>query len=121
MLYAFAVAALLITLAELGDKTQLLALGLACKYPPMQVLIGIFIATLVVHFFSTLVGGLIGNLVPRLWLGIGSGILFIGFGIWTLRGDKVDAEQATAPACTDRSSRPRSRSSSPSWATRRRS
>lgn len=96
MLYAFAVAALLITLAELGDKTQLLALGLACKYPPMQVLIGIFIATLVVHFFSTLVGGFIGNLIPRLWLGIGSGILFIGFGIWTLRGDKADAEEATA-------------------------
>jgi putative Ca2+/H+ antiporter (TMEM165/GDT1 family) len=96
VLYAFAVATLLITLAELGDKTQLLALGLACKYRPMQVLVGIFVATLAVHLLSTVVGELIGNLVPTFWLGIGSGLLFIGFGVWTLRGEKEDAEKAGA-------------------------
>lgn len=99
MLYAFAVATILITLAELGDKTQLLALGLACKYKAWQVLVGIFVATLVVHLFSTLAGELIGNLIPTFWLSIASGLLFIGFGIWTLRGDEdSDTDEITKAA-----------------------
>jgi len=99
MVYAFAVATILITLAELGDKTQLLALGLATKYKAWQVLVGIFIATLAIHLFSTLAGGLIGNLIPETWLRLASGVLFVGFGVWTLRGDgDQDAEKATAGA-----------------------
>jgi putative Ca2+/H+ antiporter (TMEM165/GDT1 family) len=97
MLYTFVVATILIALAELGDKTQLLALALATRYRASQVLIGIFIATLAVHLFSTLAGELIGNFIPRFWLSIGSGLLFVGFGIWTLRGEgDQDAEAATA-------------------------
>lgn len=97
MLYAFAVAAILITLAELGDKTQLLALGLATKYKAWEVIVGIFVATLAVHLFSTLAGSLIGNLIPKFWLSVASGDLFVGFGIWTLKGDdEQDAEKATA-------------------------
>ena len=99
MLYTFAVATILITLAELGDKTQLLALALATKYKAWQVLVGIFVATLVIHFFSTLAGGLIGTLIPEFWLRLVSGLLFVGFGVWTLRGDDdQDAEKATAGA-----------------------
>ena len=99
MLYAFAVAAILITLAELGDKTQLLALALATKYKAWEVLLGIFVATLAVHLFSTLAGGLIGNLIPAFWLSIVSGLLFIGFGIWTLRGDEdTDPDTITKAA-----------------------
>ena len=98
MLYAFAVATILITLAELGDKTQLLALGLACKYKAWQVLVGIFFATLVIHFFSTLAGGLIGRLIPTFWLSIVSGLLFIGFGVWTLRGDEDSDTDAITKA-----------------------
>lgn len=90
MLYVFVVTALLITLAELGDKTQLLALGLAMKYKAWQVLLGIFVATLAVHFFSTIAGGLIGRFIPVFWLSVTSGLLFIGFGIWTLRGESDD-------------------------------
>jgi putative Ca2+/H+ antiporter (TMEM165/GDT1 family) len=93
MLYAFVVATILITLAELGDKTQLLALALACKYKAWQVLIGIFFATLAVHLFSTLLGQAVGNLIPDLWLAVITGVLFIGFGVWTLRGDKDDDEE----------------------------
>jgi Ca2+/H+ antiporter, TMEM165/GDT1 family len=92
VLYAFLAATVLITLAELGDKTQLLALALACRYKAWQVLVGIFIATLSIHFFSTLVGQLVGNFIPRIWLGAGTGLLFIGFGIWTLRGEKESGE-----------------------------
>jgi putative Ca2+/H+ antiporter (TMEM165/GDT1 family) len=87
MLYAFAVATVLITLAELGDKTQILALCLAARYRWWQVLIGIFAATLFIHFFSTLVGQAVGSLIPELWLGLITGVLFVGFGVWTLRGD----------------------------------
>ena len=97
MLYTFAVATILITLAELGDKTQLLALALATKYKAWQVIVGIFVATVVIHFFSTLIGGLIGSLIPEFWMRLVAGVLFVGFGVWTLRGDDdQDADEATA-------------------------
>jgi putative Ca2+/H+ antiporter (TMEM165/GDT1 family) len=97
VLYAFLVATILITLAELGDKTQLLALVLATRYKPMEVLIGIFAATLLIHLISTVVGAAIGSLIPQLVLSWIAGLLFVGFGIWTLRGDTVD-EDAEAKA-----------------------
>jgi putative Ca2+/H+ antiporter (TMEM165/GDT1 family) len=90
VLYALAVATILITLAELGDKTQLLALALACRFKAWQVLVGIFAATLAIHLFSTLAGQLVGNVVPKLWLAVATGVMFIGFGVWTLRGDSVE-------------------------------
>ena len=96
MLYAFAVATILIALAELGDKTQLLALALACRYKVWQVLIGIFVATLGIHLLSTLAGQLVGNVIPKFWLSVVTGVLFIGFGIWTLRGEKEGEECAPA-------------------------
>jgi putative Ca2+/H+ antiporter (TMEM165/GDT1 family) len=94
MLYAFAVATILIALAELGDKTQLLALALACRYKAWQVLVGIFVATLAIHLLSTVAGQLIGDVIPKLWLSIVTGLLFIGFGVWTLRGDGDGDEKA---------------------------
>lgn len=98
MLAAFVVATILITLAELGDKTQLLALVLAVRYKAWQVLVGIFGATLVVHFFSAIVGQAVGGFVPQRVLALITGVLFIGFGIWTLRGDGVDDGEPKA-AC----------------------
>ena len=92
MLYAFAVATVLITLAELGDKTKLLALCLAARYRWWQVLIGIFGATLSIHLFSTLIGQAVGSIIPQLWLGVITGVLFVGFGVWTLRGEKDDGD-----------------------------
>jgi len=98
MLYAMAVATILITLAELGDKTQLLALALACRHVWWKVLIGILIGTLVIHFFSTLLGQAVGNLIPEFWLSIVTGVLFVGFGVWTLRGDTTDEEDTDRTA-----------------------
>jgi putative Ca2+/H+ antiporter (TMEM165/GDT1 family) len=92
MAYAFAVATILITLAELGDKTQLLALALACRYRAWQVIVGIFVATLAVHLLSTLAGQLVGDVIPKFWLSVVTGLLFIGFGVWTLRGEKDEEE-----------------------------
>lgn len=98
MLASFIVATILITLAELGDKTQLLALVLACRYKAWQVLVGIFGATLVIHLLSTVVGAAVGDLVPQSVISAVSGLLFVGFGIWTLRGDSVDDDAAEKPS-----------------------
>jgi putative Ca2+/H+ antiporter (TMEM165/GDT1 family) len=97
VLTAFVVATVLITFAELGDKTQLLALCLAAKYKAWQVLVGIFVATLAIHLLSTAVGGVVGNLVPAFWLRLLTGVLFVGFGIWTLRGEDEE-ECETEPS-----------------------
>lgn len=94
MVYIFLVALILIMVGELADKSQLLALVLATRYKWWQVLIGIFIATFVVHFFTTLVGQFMGAAIPGYLLPWITGVLFIGFGLWTLRGDSVEEEEA---------------------------
>lgn len=94
MLYIFLVALILIMIGELADKSQLLAMLLATRYKAWQVLIGIFIATFVVHFFTTLAGQLLGGAIPTNAIPWITGVLFIGFGIWTLRGDKVEDSEA---------------------------
>ncbi len=96
MLFTFAVAFVLIMIGELADKSQLLALVLATRYRPMHVLIGTFVATFTVHFFSAAFGMLAGGLIPEGVLPWVSGLLFLGFGAWTLRGDSVDEEDAEA-------------------------
>jgi Ca2+/H+ antiporter, TMEM165/GDT1 family len=94
LLYIFLVAFILIMVGELADKSQLLALLLATRYKAWQVLIGIFIATFVVHFFTALAGQLLGSAIPQNAIPWMTGVLFIGFGIWTLRGDKVEDSEA---------------------------
>lgn len=94
MLYVFTIALVLIMIGELADKSQLLALLLATRYKAWQVLIGIFFATFLVHFVTTLVGMLLGSAIPQGIMPWVSGVLFIGFGIWTLRGDTVDERDA---------------------------
>lgn len=86
----FIASLLLITAAEMGDKTQLLALSLAARYKATKVLIGITLATLLVHLFSAFIGSAISRLVSMNYLQIAVGLSFIGFGLWTLRGDKDD-------------------------------
>lgn len=82
----------LIFLAELGDKTQLVALTYATRYRPKTVLAGITAATLLIHVFSAILGGLAGSLLPTAWIKLVAGIAFVGFGFWTLRGDTLDDE-----------------------------
>jgi len=92
--YIFLVAFILIMVGELADKSQLLALLLATRYKAWQVLVGITIATFVVHFFTTLAGQFLGSAIPAGVIPWMTGILFVGFGIWTLRGDKVEEDEA---------------------------
>lgn len=99
----FAASLILITLAEMGDKTQLLALSFAARYRPAKVLTGVFIATLLVHLFSVAVGRAAGGLLPTRYLEFAIGLSFIAFGAWTLKGDSlqdVGEARSKAPVAT---------------------
>lgn len=93
---AFWLAFAMIFIAELGDKTQLVALCLASRFNAWVVLAGITVATLVVHVFSVLLGGGVGHFLPQAWIDLAAGLAFIGFGLWTLRGDVLEDENCGA-------------------------
>jgi len=82
----------LVTLAELGDKTQLLVLSLATRYKPAKVLAGVFIAIFFLQLLAVVVGSAISGLMPMRYLQIIVALSFIGFGIWMFRGDTEDEE-----------------------------
>ncbi len=92
-MHAFFLSLGIIFLAELGDKTQLVALTLATCYSTRVVLFGIFWATLAVHIFSAGIGSLLGGLLPAAWIAFAAGLAFIAFGFWTLRGDSLDDDE----------------------------
>src|SRR5262249_24265059 len=82
----------LIFFAELGDKSQLVALWFATRYPWWLVIAAVTIATLVVHLFSTLIGSSIADLVPEPILLVVVGLSFYFFACWGLRGASVEDE-----------------------------
>src|SRR5262245_48271640 len=90
-------------LAELGDKTQLVALGFGARYRLAPVLTGVVAAYMCTNLLSVIVGGLLGAALPTRAIGLVGGVLFIGFGIWTLRsgGEEDEAEADEAVAATD--------------------
>lgn len=90
---AFWLSMAMIFIAELGDKTQLVALCLASRFNARVVLAGIFLATLVVHVISVLLGGGVGKILPEAWIKLAAGVAFIGFGLWTLRGDCLSDDE----------------------------
>src|SRR3954470_23955745 len=91
---AFLVSFGVIFVAELGDKSQLMALTFSARYRALTVLIGITIATAVVHAVSVLVGGLLGATLPTAAINIVAGVAFLGFAWWTWRGDTLDDDEA---------------------------
>jgi putative Ca2+/H+ antiporter (TMEM165/GDT1 family) len=94
---AFLQTTLLIAIAELGDKSQLAALAFATRYSVRLTLAGITVATLLVHLVSVVVGEVLGLALPTFWLQVLAGLAFIGFGLWTLRGDAYE-DDAAQPA-----------------------
>jgi putative Ca2+/H+ antiporter (TMEM165/GDT1 family) len=87
----------LVFLAELGDKSMLLAIALAARYRPWPVLGGITIAAFLMLGTATLVGSALGTALPERALAIGGGLLFLVFGIWTFRADDEDDEARQLP------------------------
>ncbi|RKN15442.1 TMEM165/GDT1 family protein [Micromonospora musae] len=82
-----------IFVAELGDKSQLMALAFATRYKPVPVLIGITVATAVVHLASVAIGVGLGSVLPTDWISLIAGVAFLGFAAWTLRGDSLTEEE----------------------------
>ena len=83
-----------IALAEIGDKTQLLAFLLATRFKkPIPIIIGITLATLINHGLAGAVGGWITtNVAPSVlrWI---LGASFIAMAVWTLIPDKIEDEE----------------------------
>ena len=90
--FLFAVGA--VTLAEMGDKTQLLAMAFATKYKASKVMIGVFLATVLNHALAVAVGNYITKFhALEIWIQGIAALSFIFFGLWTIRGDKLDGEE----------------------------
>lgn len=82
----------MVILAEMGDKTQLLAMAFATRFPVRSVLWGVFVATILNHALAVALGSYLGasfNMEIVKAVAAGS---FILFGLWTIRGDKLDDE-----------------------------
>ena len=98
-----------IFVAELGDKSQLMALTFATRYKPVPVLIGITVATAVVHLASVAIGYGLGAALPTGWISLVAGLAFLGFGAWTLRGDTLTEEEKRKAEKTGKSADRRGR------------
>ena len=93
MISAFLVSFGVIFVAELGDKSQLMALAFATRYPTGLVLVGISGATALVHLVSVFVGAALGAALPTRPITVVAAVAFVAFGLWTLRGDKLTDEE----------------------------
>lgn len=74
----------LFALMEFGDKTHIAVITLSMKNRPVDVFVGALAAFALVDGVSVVFGGLISNLLPTLWINVGSGVLFLVFGVLTL-------------------------------------
>lgn len=93
----------LVFVAELGDKTQLVALGFGARYRLAPVMIGVVLGYAASTLLSVVVGGLLGAALPTRWIGIGGGLLFLGFAAWTLLGgDDHGHDHEPTPEVTGR-------------------
>jgi putative Ca2+/H+ antiporter (TMEM165/GDT1 family) len=95
---AFLISTLLVALAEIGDKTQLLALVLAVRFrKPLPIILGILVSTVLNHAAAGAAGSWFASLIGPAGLRWGVGLLFLAMAGWALIPDKID-EDDTAPA-----------------------
>jgi putative Ca2+/H+ antiporter (TMEM165/GDT1 family) len=94
---AFLLSFAVIFVAELGDKSQLMALAFATRYRALEVLIGISLATLLVHLASVVIGATVAAALPTDLISILAGVAFFVFAVWTYRGDTLGEDEAAKP------------------------
>ena len=100
---AFIISLAVIFVAELGDKSQLMALTFATRFRALPVLAGITVATALVHLASVLLGAAVGVVLPTGPISILAGLAFFGFAAWTLRGDELTEDERRKAAAATRS------------------
>ena len=94
---SFLVSTGVVALAEMGDKTQLLAFILAARFKkPLPIILGILVATLLNHGLAGVIGSWINRAIDPQWLRWILGLSFIGMAIWTLIPDKIEEEETQA-------------------------
>jgi putative Ca2+/H+ antiporter (TMEM165/GDT1 family) len=89
---AFLTSLTIVVLAEMGDKTQLLAMAFATRFRWQTVMWGVLVATAANHLFAVGVGNYLTNIIPLAYIKIAAAASFILFGLWTLRGDELHDE-----------------------------
>lgn len=91
---AFITSATVVAFAEIGDKTMLLALVLATRFrQPLQIILGILLATLVNHALAAFVGETAASILGGTWFRFAVATSFIVMAAWTLIPDKFEDEQ----------------------------
>ena len=91
---AFLVSTGIVALAEIGDKTQLLAFLLAARFRrPLPIVCGIFVATIFNHAFAAAVGALVSELLGPNVMRWVLGLSFLGMAAWILVPDEIDEEE----------------------------
>jgi putative Ca2+/H+ antiporter (TMEM165/GDT1 family) len=89
---------IIVALAEMGDKTQLLAIVLATRFrAPWPIILGIFVATIANHFLAALLGSQAAAFLDGVWFRYAVAASFIAMAIWTLVPDKLE-DEADKPA-----------------------
>ena len=89
---AYITSLVFVVLAEMGDKTQLLAMAFASRYPWQTVMFAVLVATLLNHLLAVVAGSVLANIVPLQYIQIAGAASFILFGLWTLLGDELKDE-----------------------------
>ena len=96
---AFLTSTVLVAIAEIGDKTQLLSFVLAARLrKPMAVIAGILVATVLNHALAGSVGVWLAQLIAPQWLPWITGAVFVAFGLWALHPDSLDEGPKIHPA-----------------------
>ncbi|MWV28145.1 TMEM165/GDT1 family protein [Aurantiacibacter rhizosphaerae] len=91
---AFLTSTAVVAIAEIGDKTMLLAIVLATRFrKPLPIILGILVATLANHFLAALLGQTVASLLEGPAFRYAVGISFIAMAIWTLIPDKLDEDE----------------------------
>ncbi|MGI3131312.1 TMEM165/GDT1 family protein [Halopseudomonas pachastrellae] len=92
---AFFVSTGIVTLAEIGDKTQLLALMLAARFRrPWPIIWGILVATIVNHALAGALGQLLADYLTDAWQHAVLAVSFLVVAAWALIPDKLSADEA---------------------------
>jgi putative Ca2+/H+ antiporter (TMEM165/GDT1 family) len=89
---AFLTSLAIVFLAEMGDKTQLLAMAFATRFRWQTVMLGVLVATAANHLFAVYVGNYLTSIIPLHVIKIAASASFILFGLWTIRGDRLEDE-----------------------------